>query len=157
MEACSDAVLNLYSSLQTLAYVIRIGSNSNSATQLFFANGSMASETSTLGVLSCWEPRAFWLSWANGRLELAMHSFEGAHIVDFSDVNLAPVHVISVSSDVRARWMVHRDVGSLGNSAFPFFEELYCSKLFSLLSQVKCSSTGMLLPRWKVCVRTASS
>ena len=117
MEACSDAIIKLYSSLKELAYYIRIGVNLNTATRIISADGQILYENSSPGVLSCYEPRAFWLSWADGRVQLAIQNQYGERILDYAIADVPTPHILSLTSYVAARWMFHRDVGASSSSS----------------------------------------
>ena len=111
VEACSDAWVYLYGSKDQLSYYFRIGANANTVTQLLRGNGSVITEVSSPGILSCFEPQLFWISWADDKLQLAPESEAGPRIIDWSEQPLQPVYFVALSSDVTARWMFSREIG----------------------------------------------
>ena len=101
----------LYGAKDELNYYIRIGANDNTVTQLVRGNGTLITETPSPGILQCFEPKLFWISWADDKIQLAPENQDGPRIIDYAEQPLQPIHFVAMSSDVPARWMFSRDIG----------------------------------------------
>ena len=70
-------------------------------------------EEDTPGILNCVEGQRFWLSWRNGKIELALRSSNGKRLLDWNDNQPMAVYAVSLVTgpgDV-GEWIYSSDSG----------------------------------------------
>lgn len=116
IRACAEAhlfLLPFYTDPES--YEVVIGAEGNTKTLVYRAedkNEPTASEV-TANILSCTEFRKFWISWENGRIDVALSSPAGRSYLSWSDGSPLQVHVLRISTGPGSdgEWMFPRGSG----------------------------------------------
>ena len=79
-QTCAEAHVHLHQSSDSRStYMLAIGADDNTYTKLF-KNGAMIYNVTSPDILHCLSSKPFWLSWADGKIELALEVCTHAHL-----------------------------------------------------------------------------
>ena len=71
-QSCANAYIHMHQSSESRSvYMLAIGAENNQWTQLF-KYGQMIYNVTSSDILHCLQSKTFWLSWAGGKIELAL-------------------------------------------------------------------------------------
>ena len=72
VQSCAEAHIHMHQSSESRSvYMLAIGAENNQWTQLF-KYGQMVYNVTSPDILHCLQSKPFWLSWADGKIELAL-------------------------------------------------------------------------------------